>query len=68
MKPSNKITAAAGAAAATTVVVWLLTLAGVDVPGEVQGAFTVLLVFAAGYLTTDKTAGRHQLGDDDNAA
>ena len=42
--------AAGGAAAATTVICWALSLAGVDVPGEVQGSVTTLLVLLAGYL------------------
>lgn len=42
--------AAGGAAAATTIVCWILGLAGVDVPGEVQGSLTTLLVLFAGWL------------------
>jgi hypothetical protein len=55
-KINPKVTAAAAAAAATTVLCWGVGLAGLDVPGEVQGAVTVLLVFGAGWLTP---AGRH---------
>lgn len=49
MSTQNIGTAAnkAWAAAAVTVVTWLLRdFAGIDVPGEVQGAVTVLLVWA----------------------
>lgn len=42
--------AAGGAAAATTVLCWALSLAGIHVPGEVQGSVTTLLVLVAGYL------------------
>lgn len=57
---SAKVTAATGAAAVTSIVVWLLTLAGAEVPTEVQGAITTLLVLSAGYLVPDKkTEGKH---------
>lgn len=59
MKPSNKVTAATGAAAVTTLVVWALTAAGVEVPSEVQGAITTLLVLAAGYFVPDGGKGDH---------
>lgn len=59
MKPSNKVTAATGAAAVTTLAVWLLSMAGVAVPGEVQGAITTLLVLAAGYMVPDGHKGDH---------
>lgn len=52
-------TAAGGAAAVTTVICWLLSLAGVDVPGEVQGSVTVILVLLAGYLVKPATRGEH---------
>ncbi|MGG7509444.1 hypothetical protein [Plantibacter sp. YIM 135249] len=51
-----KVTASAAAAAGTTVLCWAVGLAGLDVPDYVQGAVTVLLVFAAGYATSD---GKH---------
>lgn len=50
---SPKVTAAAVAAAIVTCLVWVASAAGVDVPLEVQGAVTTILVFAAGYLVTD---------------
>lgn len=57
---SAKVTAATGAAAVTTLVVWGMTAAGVEVPGEVQGAITTLLVLAAGYFVPDKKSeGKH---------
>lgn len=59
MKPSVKVTAATGAAAVTTVAVWALSLAGVPVPTEVQGALTTLLVFGAGYMATERKKGDH---------
>lgn len=60
MTPSNKVQAAAAAAAVTTLVAWLLQLAGVPVPAEVQGALTTALVFLAGYFVSDKPPGRYQ--------
>lgn len=50
---SPKVTAAAVAAAIVTCLVWVASAAGVDVPLEVQGAVTTILVFVAGYLVTD---------------
>ena len=50
---SPKITAAAAVSAIVTCLVWAASAAGVDVPLEVQGAVTTILVFAAGYLVTD---------------
>jgi hypothetical protein len=52
--------ATGGAAAATTVLCWLLTLFGVDVPGEVQGSITVLLVLAAGYAVRPSRRGKYE--------
>lgn len=42
--------ATGGAAAATTVVVWIASLFGLEVPVEVAGALTTLIVFVAGYM------------------
>jgi len=55
-----KVTAAVLAAAVTTLIAWLLTLAGLVLPNEVQGAITTILVFVAGYLTSaDGAKGDH---------
>ena len=60
MNINPKVTAAVLAAAVTTVIAWLLTLAGLVLPNEVQGAITTILVFVAGYLTrADRTSGDH---------
>jgi hypothetical protein len=50
---SPKVTAATTAAAATTIISYLLTLAGIEIPAEVQGAITIILVALAGYLVPD---------------
>ena len=50
---SNKVTAATVASAIVACFVWAASAAGVDVPLEVQGAVTTILVFVAGYLVTD---------------
>lgn len=50
---SPKVTAATIAAAVVTLVVWMATLAGVEIPSEAQGALTTILVAAAGYLMPD---------------
>lgn len=45
-------TATTAAAAAVTVLAWVLaSVAGVEIPAEVQGSLTVLAVVVAGYLT-----------------
>jgi len=60
MNINPKVTAAVLAAAVTTIIAWLLTLAGIQLPNEVQGAITTVLVFTAGYLTSaDPTPGDH---------
>ena len=51
--------ATGGAAAATTIICWGLGLAGVDVPGEVQGSITVLLVLLAGYAVKPARRGKY---------
>ena len=56
-----KVTAAVLAAAVTTLIAWLLTLAGIELPNQVQGAITTILVFVAGYLTSaDGAKGDHE--------
>ena len=51
--------AAGGGAAVTTVLCWVLSLFGIDVPPEVQGAVTVLVVLVAGYAVKPGT-GRYR--------
>lgn len=48
-------TAAAGV---TTIAVWILSLYGLDVPPEVQGGFTMLIVFCAGFIVPSKRGKR----------
>ena len=61
MNVNPKVTAAVLAAAVTTVIAWLLTLAGIQLPNEVQGAITSILVFVAGYMTpASNTPGAHE--------
>ncbi len=55
MTINPKVTAAVLAAAVTTIIAWLLTLAGLVLPNEVQGAITSILVFVAGYMTPAST-------------
>lgn len=51
---SPKVVSASAAAAATTILAYLVRqFTGVDIPADVQGAFTVILTFAAGWLTPD---------------
>jgi uncharacterized membrane protein YjjP (DUF1212 family) len=61
MNVNPKVTAAVLAAAVTTILAWLLTLAGVELPNQVQGAVTSVLVFVAGYLTpSSNEPGAHE--------
>lgn len=61
MNVNPKVTAAVLAAAVTTLIAWLLTLAGIELPNQVQGAITTILVFVAGYMTSaDNTPGDHE--------
>jgi hypothetical protein len=61
MNVNPKVTAAVLAAAVTTIIAWLLKTAGIELPNEVQGAITTLLVFVAGYLTSaDASKGKHE--------
>ena len=61
MNINPKVTAAVLAAAVTTLIAWLLTLAGINLPNEVQGAITTILVFVSGYLTpANNTPGAHE--------
>lgn len=48
--PEKKVTAATLAGAIATILVWILHLAGVDVPSEVAAAIATVLAAIAGYL------------------
>jgi len=48
--PEKKVTAAALAGAIATILVWILNLAGVDMPAEVAAALTTILAAVAGYM------------------
>jgi hypothetical protein len=50
---SPKVTAAAVAAALVTIIVWGLSLAGLDIPEVVQGALITIIIAVAGYVVTD---------------
>ncbi len=47
--PEKKVTAATLAGAVATILVWILHLAGVDVPSEVAAAIATVLAAVAGY-------------------
>ena len=61
MNINPKVTAAACAAGVTTILAWVASLCGIEVPAEVQGAITTILVFAAGYFTpaSGGSSGKH---------
>jgi hypothetical protein len=50
MNVNPKVVASGAAGALTVLVVYLLSLVGVDVPTEVAAAITVIIAFVAGYL------------------
>ena len=56
LKPTPKMQAAGTTGAAVIVLVWLASLAGLEVPDYVATAVGVLLTWAAGYFKSD---GRH---------
>jgi hypothetical protein len=53
MHISPKVTAATLAAAIVTLVVWIASLAGVEIPEVAQGAIITIIVALAGYLVRD---------------
>jgi hypothetical protein len=48
--PEKKVTAATLAGAIATILVWILHLAGVNIPPEVSAALTTVLAAVAGYM------------------
>ena len=50
MNLNPKIASAGAAGAATVLLIWLLSLVGIDVPVEAASAITVIIAFAAGYI------------------
>ncbi len=53
MTPTTKVTVGALAGAVTIILVWAVSLAGLDIPAGVASAITVLVTFAASYLVTE---------------
>jgi hypothetical protein len=51
-RPVPKVAAAGVSGAVATLILWILALAGVDVPVAVAGALATACAFAAGYLKT----------------
>lgn len=49
------------AAAVTTVACWILNSNGIDVPGEIQGAITTILVGVAGWVTVPCKRGKRSM-------
>lgn len=50
-KPVPKVTNATAAAAVVTILVWVASMAGVDVPAEVAAAAVTLVAAGVGYFT-----------------
>lgn len=53
---AQKAGAAGAAGAGTVILVWIVGLAGLDVPPEVASAFTTLLATGAAYFTRNTKA------------
>ena len=51
--PVPKIQAAGVSGAVAIVIVWILTMAGVDVPPTVASAFAIIIATAGGYLKSE---------------
>lgn len=50
MNLNPKIAASGAAGAITVLLVYLCSVAGIEIPNEVAAAITVIIAFAAGYL------------------
>lgn len=57
--PVRKVAVGAAAGALTTVLVWVVSLTGLEVPDVVAAAVTTLVIFAASYLTPAASSGDH---------
>lgn len=51
MNPTPKVVAGGAGGAITIIVVWVLSLVGVDMPAVVASAVTTVASFGAGYFT-----------------
>ena len=56
------------AAAITTIIVWIGTLLGLDIPSEVQGALTTIIVFIAGWAVPGTANNVETIENDDSHA
>ena len=54
---SPKVVGSTVAVAVVTILAWIAGMFGIDVPAEIQGAASVVLVFIAGYWITDPARG-----------
>lgn len=54
--PTDKLAATGATGAAVLILVWSLSLVGVDVPDKVQLALAVLLPWLAGFIKTERHA------------
>jgi hypothetical protein len=56
LAPTSKVIAGGTAGAATVLLLWLVSLFGLQVPPEVAAAVTALLAAGAAYLKTERRA------------
>jgi len=54
LAPTNKVGSGILAGAVVTLVVWILSLFGVDMPAEVAAALTTVIALGTAYLVQDK--------------
>lgn len=56
--PNTKVIAGGAAGALVSVLVWVVSLFGLDIPAEVAGALVVLVTFATSYFVPE-SKGQH---------
>jgi hypothetical protein len=55
--PTRKVGSGALAGAVSVILVWILSLFGVDMPAEVASAITLVLMFATSYFVPENSEG-----------
>lgn len=63
LAPTSKVAATGVAGAAVLVVQYVLELCGLDLPEDVALAAMALVMFLAGYVKTERQAGKHEAAE-----
>lgn len=63
LAPTSKVAATGVAGAAVLVLQYVLELAGLDLPEDVALAAMALVMFLAGYVKTERKAGKHEAAE-----